>query len=264
VDLEMQGRTAIVAGGSRGIGLAVAQELAAEGANIVIAGRDSDALGSAVDSLRVGGGAVVGACTDMTTAKGISAAVDTARTHFGSIDIVVSNTGSPALTSHGETSEADLARSFETMVLSLHRLLEHVLPGMRERGWGRVVALNSVGAREAHRDVDLFASDVTRIAGSSYVTALAAAVAADGVTANSVGVAGIRTTRVEDQMRVQAEASGVAVADVEARRSAGAPAGRLGTPEEVGSVVAFLCSGRSSFVTGQFIAVDGGRLRRLG
>lgn len=248
MDLGLNGRVALVTGASRGIGRGIAEALAAEGARVAVTSRSADA--GAEMAGRLGGGkAYVFDSEDLGAVDGLVRAVER---DLGPVDVYVANTGGPPVGGDplGFTEE-QWATAHRTLILSPMRILERVLPGMRARGWGRVVAVSSSAAVEPLPWLQL--SNAHRPGLLAAFKHLARETAGDGVTFNAVLPGRILTDRIADS-------AGSAEAAREAARTE-VPAGRLGTVEEIAAAAAFLASDRASYVTGQSLLVDGGLTR---
>jgi 3-oxoacyl-[acyl-carrier protein] reductase len=248
MELGLEGRVALVLGASRGLGRGVAEALAREGARVALASRSGDALERAVAEID-GEATAFGA--DTGDLERIAALPDECAEAFGPVDILVTNTGGPP---RGGALDADLAtwrEAYESLVLAPRVLVEAVLPGMRERGWGRIVNVGSSTTREPGAGMAL--SNAHRAGLVGFFKTLAREVAADGVTVNDVATGRFATERLAEIWGGWEEMERRAIEDV--------PAGRLGTPAEYGDLVAFLCSDRAGYITGASIPIDGG-LRR--
>jgi 3-oxoacyl-[acyl-carrier protein] reductase len=138
-----------------------------------------------------------------------------------------------------------------------------VLPDMKAANWGRLVTINSVSSKEVHRELPLFTANLTRVAAVSFNKTLSAEVGKYGITVNTMGTGGFLTDRYRSYMQKRAEEAGIAYDEFEAMRRDDVPVGRIGYPEEMSAAIAFLCSTRAGFITGQFIVVDGGLVRTL-
>jgi 3-oxoacyl-[acyl-carrier protein] reductase len=264
VDLGIDGKVAVVSGASRGIGRAVARALSAEGARVVMAARTPDVLAGAAEQVRAEtGGDVLPVAADMTTEAGVAAVVGGAAEAFGSVDIAVSNVAGPKAFGFGEASDQGFLDAYRDMVMSVVWLARAVLPGMKQRRWGRLVNIGSDCVREAHREVPLLLANTTRPAALGLHKSLADELGPFGITVNTIAVGAILTeNRITFHERF-ARDRGLAVADVRNANAEHIPVGRFGEPAELAAVVAFLCSQQAAFVTGEAIAVDGGRTRGL-
>jgi 3-oxoacyl-[acyl-carrier protein] reductase len=244
MDLGLDGRVALVTGGSKGIGFGIATGLAAEGARVAVAARDPKRVREA--AARIGGHGVVFDSADLDAVPAVIAEVESA---LGPIDVYVANTGGPPAGSDPLAfSRAQWEEAHRTLVLSPMAFLERLLPGMQQHGWGRVVGVSSSAVREPIAGIQL--SNAHRPGLIAAFKVLAKRVAADGVTINSVLPGRIATERSFST------AGSSAAAEASARESV--PAGRLGTVEEMAAAAVFLCSARASYITGTTLLVDGG------
>lgn len=255
MDTGLRGRTALVPGSSAGIGLAVARALAAEGANVVLAGRRGDLVRAEAARLP----SAVGVEIDLTVADAPAALVAAAREAFGEVDVAVLNGGGPAPRGAADITDEQAITATHQLAVQHQRLVAAVLPGMRERGWGRIVAVGSSGVQQPIERLAL--SNIGRAALAAYLKTLAAEVAADGVTVNMVLPGRIDTDRVASLDQAAAERAGTTPDQAKARSVAAIPAGRYGTPEEFAAVVTFLASAAASYVTGEQVRCDGGMVR---
>jgi 3-oxoacyl-[acyl-carrier protein] reductase len=248
MDLGIAGRTALVMGASRGIGRGIAEVLAAEGARVALSSRSEESLREAADAID-GETAVLAADTsDLDRMRSLPGEVADA---LGPVDILVANTGGPSLGGALDNPLEQWEEAYRTLVLAPRVLIEAALPGMRERGWGRIVNVSSSSVREPIPGLSL--SNVHRMAAVGFLKTLASEVAGDGVTVNTVATGRFATERlagIDGSLDAAEEA---------ARRDV--PAGRLGRPEEYGDLVAFLSSDRAAYLTGTVIPLDGGMLR---
>jgi 3-oxoacyl-[acyl-carrier protein] reductase len=248
VDLGIAGKVALVTASTRGIGLGIAQALASEGARVAIAARTEADVKRTAESL---GG--LGIAADLMTEEGARRAVAETVDGLGPIDILVNNLGLRAGSSWSDTGPNEFETAFAGNVAVSVRMTQLVLPGMLERGWGRVVAITSVWGRETGGAPAYNAAKAAEI---SFVKSLAREVAAKGVTVNAVAPGSILWSGGGWDRRQKADPKGIA--DFVRQDM---PLGRFGTVEEVASVVAFVCSMQASLVNGAVIAVDGGQSR---
>jgi 3-oxoacyl-[acyl-carrier protein] reductase len=255
MDTGLKGRTAVVPGASSGLGLAVARALAAEGANVVLGGRRGELVREEASKLP----SAVGVEIDLTDPAATDALVGAAQDHFGPVDVLVLNGGGPPPGLAVDFTPEQLADAVALLVQPHLRLVQAVLPGMRGRGFGRIVAIGSSGV-QAPLD-RLVASNAARAALAGYLKTLATEVAADGVTVNMVLPGRIATDRTTAIDNATAERTGTTPEAARAQSESTIPAGRYGTPDEFAAVVMFLASGAASYVTGEQIRCDGGLVR---
>jgi 3-oxoacyl-[acyl-carrier protein] reductase len=247
MDLGIAGKRAVVAAGSAGLGLGAAVALAAEGVQVAICGRDQERLDGAVATI---GHGAIGIVADLSQPEAaLDFVADAVAGLGGPIDIAVANAGGPPPGDPLGTSLDAYRVAIELNFLSTVALCNTVAPAMVESGWGRIVAITSFGAREPI--ITLAASSSARVAATSYIKNLAGQVAANGVTANTIQPGSHDTERIRS---MYGEGSGAAK---------GIPVGHLGSPDDFGSIVAFLCSQQAGFITGTSIAVDGGATHGL-
>jgi len=256
MDLGISGRTALVLGASGGLGSAIAARLAAEGANVAAAGRSADALAATAARVKAAGVKALPLVWDLGELDRLEAVVADVEQTLGPVDILVNNTGGPPPTTVAGQDAATWRTSFEQMILSVIMLTDRVLPGMRERQWGRILTSTSSGAVAPIANLGL--SNTLRASLHSWSKTLADEVGRDGVTSNVIVPGRIETdrTRFLDERRADREGR---TADEVMRDSATTTAvGRYGRPEEFADVAVFLCSERASYVTGSVMRVDGG------
>ena len=248
MDLGLDGRVALVMGASRGIGRGIAATLAREGARVAISSRSQEKLEEAVAEID---GDVAAFVADTSDLDRLAALADEVETSLGPIEILVANTGGPPFGGALDHEVEEWERAYRSLVLAPVTLARAVVPGMRERGWGRIVNVGSTSTREPIPGLNL--SNAHRMAAIGFLKTLSLEVAGDGITVNTVLTGRFATERLagEDGSLEGAE---------EAARTQ-VPAARLGTPEEYGDLVAFLCSERAAYITGTTIPIDGGVLR---
>jgi 3-oxoacyl-[acyl-carrier protein] reductase len=260
--LGLDQRIALVAAGSRGLGRAIAEELAAEGASIVLCARGEDALRTTRDEIARSTGADVRAVVaDVATSDGIAHIIREAHAAFGRVDILVTNSGGPPSGPFDDHDWNSWQGAVELLLRSNIELTRAVLPGMRERRWGRVLAVTSIAVKQPVEGLIL--SNALRAAVTGAMRTLANEEAAHGITVNTLLPGYTRTERVEQLDAARAAREGISREDVRRRVEAQIPMRRLGEPREFAALAAFLASERASYITGQAIAVDGGWIRGL-
>jgi 3-oxoacyl-[acyl-carrier protein] reductase len=250
MDLGLRDRVALVTGGSKGIGLGIAQALAAEGARVAVASRSAERVRAAAE--RVGGGARGYAC-DSNDLDAVGPLVDAVEADLGPVDVYVANTGGPPAGAPLGFTREQWEAAHRTLVLSPMAFLERLLPGMRARGFGRVLAIGSLAVLEPIDALQL--SNAHRPGLVAAFKVLAREVARDGVTLNTLHPGNIATDRMLDTAGSREAA--------EARARETIPAGRLGTVEEIAAAAAFLCSAPAAYITGTSLLVDGGLTRSV-
>ncbi|AGT07321.1 SDR family oxidoreductase [Paracoccus aminophilus] len=245
MDLQLKGKSALVFGGSRGLGRAIAAELIAEGADVVIVARDADRVARVAAEL-----GCHGLAGDLSQPGAGRALTEAAAAVLGRMpDILVTNTGGPPTGSFAETSVEKWQSGFQSLWLSAVDSIQTALPAMKAQGWGRILAVTSVAAKEPQPG--LVISNGLRAGLLGLVNTLAREVAKDGITVNAL-LPGYTNTDRMAELGVDNATMGPKI-----------PAGRLGDPAEFAALAAFLASGRASYITGQAIAVDGGLLQSI-
>lgn len=261
MDLGISGRRAVVGGATSGLGRASAEALAADGCDLFLWSRSDERLQAAATEIRdaydVRVEWIAADASDPTAA----ATVADAALAGGQVDILVSNAGGPPPTDPTATEPETWHRTFQLLAATPIDLASRLLPPMRERGWGRIVAILSSGVRQPIRE--LVYSNANRSALAAWLKTTSGVVAPDGVTVNGVMPGRIATPRITELDGGRAAAEGVPEEEIRARYLAAIPAGRYGKPDELGPLVAFLASERAAYITGQLVAVDGGQMAGL-
>ena len=261
MDLGLRGKTAVVGGATSGLGRASADALAAEGCRLLIWSRNADALAATAAELTAAHGVEVDHVSADAGSPDAAATVADAAARFGPVDVLVLNAGGPPTVDPTATDPEGWSRALQLLAITPVELASRLLPDMRERGWGRVVAILSSGIRQPI--ADLVYSNAGRSVLAAWLKTTARAVAAEGVTLNGVMPGRIETPRIRQLDGGRAEREGRSEDEVRAAHIASIPAGRYGLPEELGTLVAFLASKRASYITGQLVAVDGGLIAGL-
>ena len=261
MDLGIEGKVALVVASSKGLGRAAAEELAAEGARVVISARGAEALEETRAAIEAAGAEVLSVRVDTGDPDSLDRLVEAAEDTLGPVEILVTNGGGPVPGRFEELSDADWHDAVHGTLDSVVRLCRHVVPGMRERGWGRIINITSIAVKQP---VDgLILSNSVRAAVTGFARTLANEVAADGITVNNVMPGFTWTERVEELAVKQAEAMNATREQMIEGWESSIPARRLGEPRELAALIAFLASDRAAYITGQSIPVDGGWIRSL-
>lgn len=262
MDLGLKGKVALVAAASRGLGRAVAEELAAEGASLALCSRNAAVLATACEQIEAAtGAAVLGVPGDVSVVDDVWRIADAASERFGRVDILVTNAGGPPAGRFEDLSRDDWQAAVRTTLDSALELTRAVLPGMKERRWGRILNVTSITVKQPVENLIL--SNSLRAAVTGFARTLANEVAAYGITVNNILPGYTRTERVEELAGAVASREGISVAAAVSRWEAEIPMRRLGEPREFAALAAFLVSERASYITGSSVAVDGGWIRSL-
>jgi 3-oxoacyl-[acyl-carrier protein] reductase len=262
MDLGLKGRVAVVAGSSQGLGRAIADALAAEGVHLVINSRSSEKLTNVAEEIVEATGAMVEAVAlDLTPEDAGATLIAEAEEAFGHVDILVTNTGGPPagmFEDHSpEVWREAIAQNFESVV----NLVRAALPGMKERGWGRIVNVTSISVKQPVEGLIL--SNAVRAGVTGFAKTVSNEVAPYNVTVNNVLPGYTRTERLVHLAEAITERDDKTIDEVYEDWASEIPMGRLAEPPELGAVAAFLCSEQASYVTGQSVAVDGGWIKGL-
>jgi len=267
VDLGLKGTTALVTASSRGFGRATAEQLAAEGVRVAMCARGAEELEEAAAAVRqVGeeihggaGGRVLARAVDVTDDDAVTRFVAEITQTFGPVDLLVVNAGGPPAGSFADLDLTQWEAAYRLTVESAVRLCRLVLPGMMERGFGRIVSITSVSARQPVEN--LLLSSVLRPAVQALVKTLSDESASRGVTVNAVAPGFHTTSAVERLITAKVEQTGCTRQDVLDGWTDAIPAGRLGKPEELAALIVFLMSQQAGYITGQCVTADGGWVR---
>jgi 3-oxoacyl-[acyl-carrier protein] reductase len=257
MDLGLSGKIAMVSGASKGLGRAVAWRLAEEGAKVAICSRDVGRIRRAAEMIASGTGAeVLPVVADVSTTDGVDKFVRETLNHFGRVDILVANAGGPPSAPFMELGDDAWEKSFYLNLMSAVRLCRAVIPQMQAQGDGRIVAMTSVSAKQPLPNLVL--SNSMRLGVTGLVKTLSNELAPFGIRVNAVMPGWTRTERVDELLHNIAERKGITVEEAAAEIENQIPMGRMGKPEELADMVAFLVSDRASYVTGVAVQVDGG------
>jgi len=256
MDLGLSNKTALVFGAGGGLGGAIARAMAAEGAKVVVADLNREAAQATATAIASAGGKALVMEWDMADLSIISDRLNTITGEFGPVNILVNNTGGPQPTPAAGQDPAIWQQYFNSMVLPVIAITDHVLPGMKAAKWGRIITSTSSGVVSPIANLGI--SNTLRMSLVGWSKTLAQEVGRDGITANIVLPGRIATQRITFLDEQKAKREGRSVEDVSAQSTASIPVGRYGNPQEYGDVVTFLASERGSYVTGSVIRIDGG------
>jgi 3-oxoacyl-[acyl-carrier protein] reductase len=259
VDLGLSGKVALVAGASRGLGFAVAQALASEGATVSIASRDERAIVAAAE--RIGGGRVFAQALDVRSAEGIQAWARETEQRFGGIDLLFANSGGPPAGAAVSFDDAAWQDAANLLLFSALRMVRAVVPSMEQRGGGAILVSTSSSVKEPIQNLGL--STVLRASVSALAKTLALELAPAKIRVNQIVPGRIDTDRVRQLDEGNAKRQGISADEAKTRAEAGIPMKRYGRPEEFGRVAAFLLSDAASYMTGATVQVDGGLIRSI-
>ena len=262
MDLGIRGRRALVGGSSSGLGRAIAERLAAEGCDVALTARRSDSLVELARDLQARHGVrahpIQGDLADPAAPAAIAAR---ALELLGGVDILVLNAGGPPPVDPAATTPDGWRTAFQLLAIGPIDLATRLLPGMRQQGWGRIVAVGSYAVRQPIDD--LVYSNAGRAALVAWLKTVSRTVGADGVTVNGALPGRHGTARIEQLDRITAERTGTTPDAVRAGHEAAIPARRYGRPDEFASYVAYLCSEPAGYISGTFTLVDGGLVSGL-
>jgi 3-oxoacyl-[acyl-carrier protein] reductase len=255
MDLGINGRTAVVLGATSGLGSAIAEGLAVEGANVVVVGRDEERVADRAAALP----SAVGVTADLTEPDAASRIAAAARDAFGGVDILVLNGGGPKPGAAADVTPEDVDGAVALLLRPHVGLVRELLDGMLEQGWGRIIAVGSSGVQQPLPNLSL--SNIGRAALAGYLKTLASEVADRGVTVNMVLPGRIDTERVAQLDQAAAKRTGTTTEQARESSQRTIPVGRYGKPEEFAAVAVFLAGEPAGYVTGEQVRCDGGLLR---
>ncbi|MFZ0658770.1 MAG: SDR family oxidoreductase [Candidatus Binataceae bacterium] len=261
MDLQLKGKSALIFGGSKGIGRGCADALAAEGVAVALVARTKEPLDRSVAEITAHGGRAIGVAADLADWASVERAVKTAREKLGAIDILLNNSGGPPPSGVVGVAPEVWEAQFHAMVLAIFRITDLVVPEMRARKWGRILNVASYSVIEPIAAIGV--SNTLRSAIVGWAKTLAGETARDGITVNTLLPGVIATDRAISLGRAAAERQKISVEEAARRTAQTIPVGRMGTPQEFGAVAAFLASPLAAYVTGSLIRIDGGLVRSV-
>lgn len=262
MDLGLANKVALVAAGSRGLGRAVAEELAAEGASLLLCARDAHVLAETAAAIAENRGAhVLAVPADVTVTAEIKRVVEAGIERFGRIDILVTNAGGPPAGKFDQLTREQWEQATRLTLFSAIELARQVLPGMKERRWGRILNITSIAVKQPVENLML--SNSLRAGLTGFARTLANEVAAEGITVNNILPGYTRTERLDELAGMMADKQGITPDEFRSKWEKEIPMARLGEPREFAALAAFLVSERASYITGTSIQVDGGWIRSL-
>ena len=262
MELGLRGKVALVSASSKGLGRAIAEELAAEGASLVMCARGEETLRQTAESIRKNTGVkVVDIAADVSTQPGIDSVTKAALDKFGRVDILVTNSGGPPSGPFESYTPEMWEAAMRLLLMSAVGLARAALPGMKERRWGRILNVTSIAVKQP---IDgLLLSNTVRAGLTGWAKTVSNEVAAEGVTVNNVAPGYTLTERQNELAEVRGKAAGKSKQEVIESWALQAPMRRMAQPEEIAAAVAFLASERASYITGVTLAVDGGWVKGL-
>jgi 3-oxoacyl-[acyl-carrier protein] reductase len=261
MDLGLKGKTALVLGGSKGLGRGVAEALAGEGVAVAILARGKEAIDQTVAAITARAERAIGLSADLADWSTVETAANRAREELGPIDILLNNSGGPPPSRVIGVAPELWEAQFRAMVLVFFRLTELMLPDMRKRGWGRILNVASESVIQPIPQIAI--SNTLRAAVVGWAKTLAGEVARDGITVNTLLPGAFETDRVMQVQRASSAAQGLSLEEVVQRVARGIPVGRMGQPAEFGATAAFLASPLAGYITGSTIRLDGGSIRSI-
>jgi 3-oxoacyl-[acyl-carrier protein] reductase len=255
MELGIGNKVAFVSGGSKGMAREAALMLADEGCRVAVVARTPGPIEETVALIRSRGGVAMGHAADLTTREGVREAVAAVSAQFGAPDIAISNVSENVAGDFSDVEDADFERFFIVYAMSVVYLAREVIPGMKQKGWGRFVAIGSATAKEPAGNIRHMLANTTRPAAVGFIKTLSDEVAQFGITCNTVAPGWIETENMRNYLQKKVGVTPDRIAEFLRGRI---PAARVGQPREVASAIAYLCSDLAGYITGEWIAVDGG------
>lgn len=256
MNFNIKGKTAIIGGSSKGLGKACAVALAKEGVNIVLCARNEEELQKTKAEIELLGVEALAVAADMSLAEDNQRIIDETIRRFGSIDILVNNSGGPKPSSFREVSMDDVDDAYNSVLKYNIRMIQNCLPYMEKNGWGRIVNITSISVKEPIPSLVL--SNIFRSAVVSFSKSISKDIIARGVTINNVCPGYFKTDRVTQLMQARSQAEGISVDEYEQKTIQDFPHKRYMNPQELGDLVCYLCSEQAQSITGTTVQIDGG------
>jgi 3-oxoacyl-[acyl-carrier protein] reductase len=261
MDLGLKGKVALVTAASEGLGFACASRLAEEGCVVAICGRREDTLEQARQKLSRDGRQILAIAADIADANGVERIVAHVLSHAGRVDILVANSGHVDYGGFDDLADAQWESAYNLLLMSVVRLTRLCLPSMRAHGGGDIVYLGSATTKEP--PPHLLLSTVMRLGVAGLAKTLARSLAPDNISVNLVAPGYFDSGRVRKRVRALMSDQGMSQGEAGMQVSGGLPMGRIGAPEELAALVAFVVSRQAGFMTGSTLAIDGGGTRAL-
>ena len=260
MELGISGKTALVGGGSKGLGFACAKALALEGVNVVICSRTRKNLIKAKEKIEsLGKGKVVIIQGDLKKTEDVDRWINTCIDKFGRVDILINNQGGPPPGTFEDTDEEAFDDAYKLVFKHVLHSMKRVIPIMKKQKWGRIINIVSITVKEPLPDIIL--SNTMRASVVALAKTLSKEVAQYGITVNNIAPGPFETERLKSLWRKTAEKEGITFSQVKKRYISQIPVGKTGNPDELGALAAFLCSNKASYITGTTILIDGGTSR---
>jgi 3-oxoacyl-[acyl-carrier protein] reductase len=260
MDFRLKNRVAYVSGGSKGMGGATAEMLAAEGCRVAIVARNQANINRQVEKIRAQGGEAIGIAADVTDEAAVIRAVEGVRAAYGPPEIAIAMSNDMRSGHFLDVPSEDFQKVFQALTMSIVYLAKAVIPDMQKAGWGRIVHIGSTTAKEPDRGIAHVLHNTVRASGTNLLKVLSNEFSRHGITVNAVGPGHIITETMQNYLEEKYDIPRQSINEW-IRTSRDVPAERAGLPAEVAALVVFLCSEQASYITGQFVAADGGGVR---
>ncbi|MET0378692.1 MAG: SDR family oxidoreductase [Spongiibacteraceae bacterium] len=261
--LGIEGKVALVVGGTQGLGLACAEEFGAEGCKVVVASRTQANVDKAVAKLREAGYEVSGFAADCTSKAGIEGAVAFTQRTYGSPDIALYNVDSGTKGAFLDIDDEILMQACNNNVMGFVWMSRAIIPHMQEQRWGRILTIGTNSVKQPHRELPRAAQNTFRVGALALCKTMSAELGKWGITVNTMGTGGFETDQFKEVFGKIAASNGRSYQDQMALMSKNVPMGRIGDPKEMAAAVAFLASDRAGYITGQVLVIDGGLIESL-